>query len=46
MTDHPRWYDVDCPRCERPAIRVRDEDGRWVWECRTAAHNNQETDDE
>ena len=35
-----------CPVCERPAVRVKDEDGRWVWECREKSHNNQETDDE
>jgi hypothetical protein len=44
MTDHPRWYDRDCPRCERPGVRVRDEDGRWVWECPQQC--NQETGDE
>jgi hypothetical protein len=40
----PRWYDRDCPRCERPGVRVRDEDGRWVWECPQQC--NQETGDE
>ena len=45
----PEWFDgPPCPVCSRPAIRVRDEDGRWVWVCTAREHNDksQGEDDE
>jgi hypothetical protein len=50
MTDHPQVMDgPPCPVCERPGVRVRDEDGRWVWECDNrdcSGDETEETDDE